>query len=247
MKTLFIVGAQRSGTSYLYKILDSHPSVELAKPIKPEPKFFLNKKLFALGKEYYLSRYFDTNNNKNVYFGEKSTSYIERPEAAKRIYNFFPDAKILFILREPTARAWSNYIFSKNSGLETKTFFEAINIDPEKREYDKNISVNPFNYINRGQYFGFIQTYTNLFKPENIRIEIFEDFVGNLKSIKRLYDWLGLESNFEPENYFLPVNQSKSEALPNDVCIELSKKFEHSNLLIEEYLGRAITSWKTKG
>ena len=95
MKTLFIVGAQRSGTSYLYKILDSHPSVELAKPIKPEPKFFLKKKLFALGKEYYLSRYFDTNNNKNVYFGEKSTSYIERPEAAKRIYNFFPDAKVI--------------------------------------------------------------------------------------------------------------------------------------------------------
>ena len=86
-----------------------------------------------------------------------------------------------------------------------------------------------------------------LFKPENIRIEIYEDFVGNLKSIQRLYGWLGLESNFEPENYFLPVNQSKSETLPNDVCIELSKKFEHSNLLIEEYLGRTITSWKTKG
>ena len=67
MKTLFIVGAQRSGTSYLYKILDSHPSVELAKPIRPEPKFFLKKKLCILGKEYYLSRYFDTKNNKNVY------------------------------------------------------------------------------------------------------------------------------------------------------------------------------------
>ena len=39
MRNLFIVGAQRSGTSYLYKCLDIHPNIEMAKPSIPEPKF----------------------------------------------------------------------------------------------------------------------------------------------------------------------------------------------------------------
>ena len=225
MKKIFIVGAQRSGTSYLYKILDEHPNVELAKPMNPEPKFFLKKKLFDLGREYYESKYFESKNEETFYLGEKSTSYIEKPEAAERIFKFYPQAKILIILREPIARAWSNYVFTKKSGLETKTFFEAINSDPKKRKYDKDISVNPFNYIERGKYFNFIPTFTNLFKIENIRIEIFEEFVGNLKSIQNLYKWLGIDSNFKPEDYFHPVNESKSDNPPDDIFIRLSNIF----------------------
>jgi hypothetical protein len=37
----FIVGAQRSGTTYLYHLLSEHPSINMATPVWPEPKFFL--------------------------------------------------------------------------------------------------------------------------------------------------------------------------------------------------------------
>lgn len=248
MKNLFIVGAQRSGTSYLYRVIDNHPNVQLAKPMKPEPKFFLKEELFRLGKEYYKSKYFDLTNKNILYLGEKGTSYMERPDAAIRIHSFFPNARILFILREPVSRAWSNYIFSKQSGLETKAFNEALKNDPKKRKYNKNISVNPFNYINRSQYRDFLPTYFNLFKPENIRIEIFEEFVGNIEAIQDLYEWMEVESNFKPANYQLPVNKSGDyeESLPTDILIELSKRFKCSNLLVEKYLGREIASWKIK-
>jgi len=39
----FVVGAQRSGTTYLYNVLDEHPQIFMAKPVRPEPKFFFPK------------------------------------------------------------------------------------------------------------------------------------------------------------------------------------------------------------
>ena len=38
----FIVGAQRCGTTTLARLLDSDPRIELAGPVWPEPKFFLD-------------------------------------------------------------------------------------------------------------------------------------------------------------------------------------------------------------
>ena len=53
-----IAGAPRSGTGYVYHILDVHPDIYMAKPEKPEPKFFLVDEEYNKGIEYYLEKYF---------------------------------------------------------------------------------------------------------------------------------------------------------------------------------------------
>ena len=54
----FIAGAQRSGTTYLYRLLDEHPEIEMAKPERPEPKFFLLDELHARGLKFYENHFF---------------------------------------------------------------------------------------------------------------------------------------------------------------------------------------------
>jgi hypothetical protein len=50
----FIIGgAPRSGTTWLYELLDRHPDVHMAKPLAPEPKFFLRDDEYARGLRYY--------------------------------------------------------------------------------------------------------------------------------------------------------------------------------------------------
>jgi hypothetical protein len=79
----FIIGAQRTGTTYLYHLLAEHPEIEMAQPLKPEPKYFLIDSLFAQGLETYQTRYFS--GKSGVWLrGEKSTSYIESEKAAER-------------------------------------------------------------------------------------------------------------------------------------------------------------------
>ena len=79
----FIAGAQRSGTSYLYHILAEHPEIEMAKPLRPEPKFFHVDALFERGLDYYRHHFFEGKAGAWLR-GEKSTSYMESEKAAGR-------------------------------------------------------------------------------------------------------------------------------------------------------------------
>ena len=41
----FIVGVQRCGTTYLYHLLNDHPEIVMASPVRPEPKVFLHDRV----------------------------------------------------------------------------------------------------------------------------------------------------------------------------------------------------------
>ena len=148
IKHFFIAGAQRCGTTYLYTLLDEHPEIEMAKPFKPEPKFFLKDSLFSKGLSYYESHFFGSKPSAWLQ-GEKSTTYIESETAAKHIVHAFPDAKILIVLRNPIERAISNYWFSVNNGIETAPIEEAfINEEQRRLNYDHSrFSTSPFVYL----------------------------------------------------------------------------------------------------
>ena len=78
-----IIGAQRSGSTYLYQVLDEHPEITMARPLRPEPKFFLDVAAWKKGREHYLARHF-SDASPSAILGEKSTSYYERPVVAPR-------------------------------------------------------------------------------------------------------------------------------------------------------------------
>jgi Sulfotransferase family len=58
LPTFIIAGSARSGTTYLYNLLDHHPEIYLAKPRAPEPKFFLVDEEYVKGLSYYSERFF---------------------------------------------------------------------------------------------------------------------------------------------------------------------------------------------
>ena len=171
----FIVGAQRSGTTYLYEILDEHPEICMAKPIKPEPKFFLDDRFFK-GHEYYEQTYYKHANEHSKVLGEKSTSYYENEFVAKRIKATYPNSKIIFILRNPVYRAISNYFFSVNNKLETRSLEDVFINHLPAPTFPETISTNPFDYYGRSEYLNHIKKFFDSFSPANVRIIIFEKF-----------------------------------------------------------------------
>tara|TARA_B100001029_G_C15048711_1_gene449073 strand:+ start:1350 stop:2102 length:753 start_codon:yes stop_codon:yes gene_type:complete len=245
MNNLFIVGAQRSGTSYLQQILNEHNEVEMTRMSSSEPKFFLNKNIKIKDKIYYENKYFDHPKKKTKYLGEKSTSYFENEYALKNIKKLYPEGRILLILRNPVMRAYSNYLFTLKNNLEELSFSDSLAIENEriKNKYFTT-SVNPYAYRSRGVYIIFIKKLFNIFNPKQIKILIFEEFINNALAIKKLYNWLEIDETFTP----LSINQKINESLninnkDSNALNELYIHYRESINDLEEFLNFKIDSW----
>jgi hypothetical protein len=246
MKNLFIVGAQRSGSTYLYNILDGHPQVSMLHPVRPEPKFFMNEQLVDKGRGYYLETYFRDRKPGTMYLGEKSTSYIESPEAARRIHGYFPDARILMILRDPVVRSYSNYRFSVAHKLESLTFAEALAAEPERvKNAAFTTSVTPYAYRERGHYINHIESYLKVFDAGQLCVLVFEEFVGNLEKVQSLYRWLGIKDAYVPEGLREVFNPATVESEDQSEAFrDLALGYRDSIVRLEGHLGRRLETWR---
>jgi len=242
----FIVGAQRSGSTYLLTLLDEHPEICMAKPTRPEPKYFMNKSQYDVSASEYRELHFNNAEYSSQLHGEKSTSYYEVEESAHLISHLYPFSKIIFILRDPVERALSNYFFSVENGVEKRTiedvFLLETGITPT---YDSNISTNPFDYVGRGEYKRFIDLYLKYFKKEQIKVLIFEELRNNLSIIQELFKFLNVDENYIPNSLMLKINETINKThVPDEVRHRLKSYYKTTFPQLERLLGRELNAWK---
>jgi hypothetical protein len=236
-----IAGAPRSGTTWLYHLLDRHPQIFMNKPLKPEPKFFMIDELYQLGLEHYLQKYFSKAPEEKVW-GEKSTNYLESPVAPSRIYQDLPKVKLIFILREPVARAFSNYLWSRMNGLETEDFATAIASEESRaRNLPPDLKyARPFDYFTRGLYAKLLRPYFDLFPKDQILVLRFEDIsIDPQKLTSRLHRFLGVESRLGHWQGLGVINPSKQDGvvLQAEIRAVLAERYAEPNRELAELLG----------
>lgn len=187
-----IAGAPRSGTTWLYHLLARHPGVHMASPPRPEPKFFLTDELYARGLEWYARTWFE-HAPVHALCGEKSTNYLESAAAARRIAGDLRSVKLVFILREPAERAWSNYLWSRMNGMESETFEQALALE-ESRERElvpERRFSRPHAYFSRGLYADLLQPWFELFPRQDILCLRCEDIASQPRQLaERLHHFL---------------------------------------------------------
>lgn len=235
---LIIIGAQRSGSSWLYELLDAHPEIHMQRPRRPEPKYFLNE---SCSYKDYRSLVFSNAPTSMKYLGEKSTSYYEVPQVPERIFSCLPDAKCLFILRDPVERALSNYRFSVHNGLETRTLEEVFLTQSKPPTLHKKTSVDPFDYLSRGEYSKYIASYKRLFK-KNLHLMILEKALIDEKA-DGLWEFLGL---FPVGASLSKVNASPDATVPISVRRELQQYYASELELLEVEMGRNLDIWRNQ-
>lgn len=243
LKNFFvIIGGQRCGTTFLYKLLDEHPEIHMFKPVKPEPKIFLNDDVAYQEKK--LKNSFNKNQSTAKIFGEKSTSYYEKPEVARIIKDFSSETKILMLLRNPIERALSNYFFSVNNGLENRSLEEVFLKNLPEPTLKISTSVSPFNYLGRGKYSQFIPAFKNVFNDQ-MKIIIFENLITEENTIQEIYKFLGVETQFVPSSYESKINQSgKTQEISKAVEDKLSRYYTKEIELLEMELNIDLSIWK---
>lgn len=243
----FIIGgAPRAGTTWLREVLDHHPDIYMAKPSRPEPKFFLIDDLYQKGLSFYANTWFAGAPRKSVK-GEKSTNYLESAVAAERIATDLPHVKLIFILREPAERAYSNFLWSAANGLEQEDFCTAIKLESLREEYcpPEQAASRPHAYVGRGMYADLLEPYFSRFGPKQILCVRFEDLTTTpYNLVARIHRFLRVIERPEAGAAVPPLNSTEdTPTLPPEV-IKLKDYFREANNRLQKLLGPDFEVWQ---
>jgi hypothetical protein len=108
LPTFLIPGAGKSGTTFVAYVLGQHPDVFI--PAIKEPAFFstfLGRGFYHKGMSFYQKHFRGYSGQKHV--GEASTVYMYDPESPTLIKENLGAPKLIFVLRHPVDRVYSNY------------------------------------------------------------------------------------------------------------------------------------------
>lgn len=203
-----IIGAAKAGTTSLYKALSRHPDIFFS-PLK-EPEFFSRDDRYNEALDGYTSLFEGAAAHQLV--AEASTNYSLAPHfplAAQRIKHHLPNAKLIYIMRQPVDRAYSYYVqltkHYQNSSGDRKIHrsFEDF-ILPERRataaprekafaKFDTQLPDVPDLMLSGSDYVLQIETYLKHFQRENMLFLKFEDFIRDSESVLlKITNFLGI-------------------------------------------------------
>lgn len=218
-----IIGAQKAGTSALHYYLSQHPQVVGSDP--KEVHFFENR-IVDINLQWYRNHFKSLNPfSKKLYF-EASPNYLYHETAAINISRVYPSVKLVVVLREPVARAysaWNMYRSFFASGNAIKrlskgrlkgeenpiyhylykeratfpSFAEAIRI--EEQLIAENGPLEPA-ILRRGLYFQQISTYLRYFDRSQFLFVGYKDLLERPNKVcQEVFQFVGLQkASFRP-------------------------------------------------
>jgi hypothetical protein len=202
-----IIGAQKAGTTFLYDELVKHPQILGA--MTKEVHFFDSN--YHKGTAWYRS-FFPTPATlaaRQAITGEASPSYLVHPHAARRVQALTPNVKLIVLLRDPVARAYSHYHHEVRLGYETLPFAAAIARERERLagEYERMVVdeayTSPaclhFSYRMRGEYVTQLHQWYAHFPHEQILTLSAEELYRHpAVMLRAVLTFLGLPPSVQP-------------------------------------------------
>jgi len=217
-----ILGAQKSGTSWLAEMLAHHPDVYMA---PQEIHFFDKGENFDKGEAWYANHFRNCGKAKESgqggeggvdrgvkRIGEKTPDYFapdkalaedHQPGIHTRIHTLLPDARFILVLREPALRAVS----AVQHLIRTKRANPLLSIDSLLVGKGRRVT-DPHGVIEYGYYMQHLERFLERYSRDRFLILIYEeDVVGTpAMALRRTCDFLGIDASFTFEGMDSRVN-----------------------------------------
>jgi hypothetical protein len=240
-----IIGAQKGGTTSLYRLLRQHPYVRPA--ARKELHYFSFR--FDRGLDWYRSCFPAPRqeNERNTITGEASPYYLFHPHAPRRMAEAVPRARLIALLRNPVDRAYSHYQMIVGFGQEPLTFEEALAAEEARLSGEKakmlvdhryhSFAHQYFSYLSRGIYVDQLIHFLKFFSDEQMLVLKSEDFFERTpETLKLVLDFLGLPE-WEPKAWKINLKGKYDQAMDPATRRHLEEYFEPHNRRLYECLG----------
>lgn len=254
-----IVGAQRCGTTSMYRTLSQHPAV-LKPPLHKGVHYF--DTAYDRGLAWYqghfplrsrAARAQRAAGTTPVTF-ESSPYYMFHPLAGERIARDLPGVRLLVLLRDPVERAYSAHAHELARGYETEPFERALDLEASRLAGEaERIVADPsyrshshqhHAYRTRGQYIEQLERLEKLFGRDRICVVDSSDFFTDPAPVyAAVLDFLGLPSLGNPR--FERHNARPRSPLPAAVGRALDEHFLPYDERLAGWLGRE-PSWRRR-
>jgi hypothetical protein len=196
LPTFFIIGAAKAGTTSLHFYLDQHPQIQMS--ANKEPNFFggpengipYPPRRVSRLEDY--ERLFDPS---VAVRGEASAGYTNHPRrqgVPERIRAIVPEAKFVYIVRDPVARTVSHFQDSVAIGKQRKTLREALG--------DLSDPALPLTCHSR--YAMQLELYLRCFSQERMLVVDQADLLADRRAtLREIFAFLGVDGTFDTPRF----------------------------------------------
>jgi sulfotransferase family protein len=180
----FIVGATRSGTTFLHYMLGAHPDIFM--PEIKELMYFNHDRIFRPDLKNYLPMFHGYRQEKLIgevtpnymevgtfYDKEDKINFFQPGSVIQRIHECLPGAKIIVSLRDPLTRMISQYTKHRHQGKTSSSLSEEIHDE-------LNGGSSKRRYIYKNRYDIHLKNIFDYFPSSAVKVVIFEEWTKNL-------------------------------------------------------------------
>ncbi|AOE69165.1 hypothetical protein A7317_19895 [Pseudomonas fluorescens] len=227
------IGAQKSGTSWLYEVLSKHPSVSF--PAGKEVHFWDAHYLNGVG--WYSSLFSEERCN-----GDITPAYAILPlDRIREVHQYFPSLRIVYLMRNPIERAWSSARMAlRRAEMEFCEASDQWFIDHFKSQGS----------LQRGDYANCLRNWMSVYPRESFLISRYETIAHDpVGFANRVLSHIGLGEFFSethrPE-LSRPVFEGYKSAIRPELLQVLHRLYADKIDALSELLEADFSDWKNR-
>lgn len=272
------IGAQKSGTTWLARILSSHPELFMSPvkelhyfdhvagltehlsdrklrsrnrkfvqrlltqwhrfgELKRQRAWYRNYLRGPVGDEWYASLFAEREGKR--FAGEATPEYaIIGEDGFRHLQRLAPDARLLFIMRNPVARAWSQALHHcRRTGRDAFRLRspELIRIMEDAPHFEA-----------LSDYAATLETVARVFPAGQLMTMYYEDMHADREKTLRevcAFIGIGFDARATPE-LGRRFNRSQDVALSDDMRTHLQERFREQARRVQKIVGRVPASWE---
>lgn len=183
---VIVIGAMKAGTTSIHRYLDLHPEIGMT-PAK-ELNYFSGQTRLDRGWMWYLGQF-----PPGELTGEVSPNYTKTPAiswvTAERLHAAIPEARLIYLVRDPVQRIWSHYHHRPASHRKRTSFFEFIG-GPDSIP------------VQRTRYASNLEPYLERFGEQQVLVIDSADLLYDRReTLRRVFEFVGVESGFDSPRF----------------------------------------------